>query len=144
MKKWAAELRRCRESLENYERSWNSKEATTDENIELVHSLIMCDRRRSLRDKASQICMFLGSSNYLRVAPARWVPRILTKYQKKSRLDISKYLLSLYEDNSEEFMRRVVTQDETLVHHSDPEAKKQSMQWKHPGSPSSRNLREFL
>ena len=32
-----------------------------------------------------------------------------------SRLDISKYLLSLYEDDPEEFMHRVVTQDETWV-----------------------------
>ena len=55
---------------------------------------------------------------------ARWVPRMKTKDQKKSRLDISKYLLSLYEDDPEEFMRRVVTQDETWVHQFDPEAKK--------------------
>ena len=51
---------------------------------------------------------------------ARWVPRML-----KSRLDISKYLLSLYEDDpSEEFMHRVVFKDKTWVHHFDPEAKK--------------------
>ena len=56
---------------------------------------------------------------------AIWVPRILTKDQKKGRLDISKYLLSLYEDEPEEFMCRVVTQDETWVHHFDPKAKKQ-------------------
>ena len=42
---------------------------------------------------------------------ARWVPRMLTTDQK-SRLDISKYLLSLYEDDSE-YMHGVVTQDET-------------------------------
>ena len=64
--------------------------------------------------------------------------------QKKSRLDISKYLLSLYEDDSVEFMCRVVTQDETWVHHFDPGTKKQSMQYKHPGSHLLRNLREFL
>ena len=52
--------------------------------------------------------------------------------------------LSLCKDDPEEFMRRVVTQDETWVHHFDHEAKKQSMQWKHPGSSFLRNLREFL
>ena len=57
---------------------------------------------------------------------ARWEPRMLTKDQKKSWLGISKYLLYLFEDDSKEFMRRVVNQDN---------AKKQSMQWKHPGSP---------
>ena len=35
----------------------------------------------------------------------------------------------------EEFMHRVVTKDETLVYRFDPEAKKQSMQWKHPLTP---------
>ena len=36
---------------------------------------------------------------------ARWVPRMLTKDKKKSCLDFSKYLLSVYEDDPEEFMR---------------------------------------
>ena len=43
----------------------------------------------------------------------RWVPRMLTIDKKKSKLDISEYLLSLYEDDPEKFMRRVVTQEET-------------------------------
>ena len=59
-------------------------------------------------------------------------PRMLTKDQKKRRLEISEYLPSPYEDDPEEFMLC----DETWVHHFDPEAKKQSMQWKHPGSPT--------
>ena len=29
-----------------------------------------------------------------------------------------------------------MAQNETWVHHFDPEAKKQSMQWKHPGPPT--------
>ena len=42
---------------------------------------------------------------------------MLTKDQKKSRLNISKYLLSLCEYDPQEFMRRAVTQDKTSVHH---------------------------
>ena len=71
---------------------------------------------------------------------ARWVARILTKDQKKSRLDISKYPLPLYKDDPEKFMRWVVTQDGTLAHYFDPEAKKQSMQWKHHGAPPSKKF----
>ena len=33
-------------------------------------------------------------------------------------------------------MNHLVTQDETWVHHYDPEAKRQSMQWKHTDSPT--------
>ena len=42
-----------------------------------------------------------------------WLLRMLTDDQKKTRLDISRYLLSGYEDDPGDFIERVVTQDET-------------------------------
>jgi len=38
------------------------------------------------------------------------------------------------------FVKRIVTGDETWIHHDDPETKQQSMQWKHASFPS---LRKF-
>ena len=61
MKKWVAEFRGRRESLEDYERSGHPKEGTTDKYFELLHSLIMCDRRRSLRYIARQISISFGA-----------------------------------------------------------------------------------
>ena len=58
---------------------------------------------------------------------ARWVPRKLTKDQKRSRLEISRYLLARYGDDPGDFIGRVVTQDEAWVRHFDPESKMQSM-----------------
>ena len=46
-------------------------------------------------------------------------------FDQKSRLDISKYLLSFYD--SEGLMRRSVTQVDKRVHHFDSKAKRQSM-----------------
>ena len=71
---------------------------------------------------------------------------MLTKDQKKSRLDtcISEYHLSLCEDDTEEFMHQVVTRDETWAHHLDPKAKKQGMQWNHPGSPPPKKFKSFF
>ena len=59
---------------------------------------------------------------------------MLTKDQKMSRLGklIFLSISSLYEDYPEKLC--IMTKDETWVHHFDPEAKKQSMQWKHPSS----------
>ena len=54
--------------------------------------------------------------------------------QKRNRHDISRYLLSPYEDEPGDSTERVVTQDETWVHHFDPESKMQSKQWEYPGS----------
>ena len=72
---------------------------------------------------------------------ARWVPRMLTDDQKRTRLDITRYLLSRYQDDIGDFIEQVVTQDETLVHHFDPESKMQSKQWKHPGSPPPKKFK---
>ena len=53
LKKLAAEFRRERANIEVYDWSVRPKRASTDENVELVHSLIMCDRRKKrLRDIA--------------------------------------------------------------------------------------------
>ena len=83
--------------MEDYEWSRCPKEATADKNIELVHSLIMCDRTRSLLDIARQIRISFGAiqsilTNILGISKVltRWDPRMLTKDQKKSRHDISK------------------------------------------------------
>jgi histone-lysine N-methyltransferase SETMAR len=64
----------------------------------------------------------------------------LTDDQKLTRLDISRYLLSPNEDEPD-FIYRIVTQDETWIHHFDPESKKQNMQWKHPGAPPTKKFK---
>ena len=79
--------------------------------------------RRNLQDIASEVGISFGAVQSILTdilgmskVSARLVPRMLTEDQKRSRLDISRYLLSRYEDDPEEFMDRVVTQDETWVH----------------------------
>ena len=49
VKKWAAEFKRGRESVEDDGRSGRPKDATTNENVKVVHTLVMCDRMRDLR-----------------------------------------------------------------------------------------------
>ena len=47
---------------------------------------------------------------------------MLNDYKKMTLLDISRYHLSCYEDDPGDFIERVVTQDDTWVHHFDPES----------------------
>ena len=61
MKKWAAEFKHGRESTEDDERSGCPKDATTDENVEIVHNLVMCDRRRDLISIASEVSISFGA-----------------------------------------------------------------------------------
>ena len=60
---------------------------------------------------------------------------MLTPEMKTCRVECSRELLSLIEANEADFFARIVTGDETWLHHWDPESKQESMQWKHLGSP---------
>ena len=75
---------------------------------------------------------------------ARWVPRLLTPDQKLTRLILSHANLAVFEADQASFLDCFLTQDECWVHHSEPETKRQSMQWKHPGSPSLEGKSRFL
>ena len=63
--------------------------AITDEIIEIVHNLVMCNRRRDLRRTASEVGISFGAVQIILTdmlgmsnVSARWVPRMLTDDQK--------------------------------------------------------------
>ena len=58
-----SEFKRGRESVEDDGRSGHPKDATVDKNVKVVHTLVMCDRRRDLRSIASQVGISLGAVN---------------------------------------------------------------------------------
>ena len=139
MKKWAAEFKQGKESVGNDGRSVRPKDDTTAENVKAMHTLAMCYRRRDMRSIASEVDISSGEvqsiqTGILGISKFR---QELTDDQKRRWFEISLYLLSRYEDDPGDFIERVVTQDETWVHHFDPESKMQSKQWKHPCSPPS-------
>ena len=55
VKKWAQEFKMGRESFEDDRLSGRLKDAYADENVKVVHTLVMCDRRRDLRSIASEV-----------------------------------------------------------------------------------------
>ena len=65
---------------------------------------------------------------------ARLVPRNLNMQDCQQRVESSQKLLEVYNANPEDFHARLVTGDETWLHHWDPYTKKVSMQWKCPCS----------
>ena len=48
---------------------------------------------------------------------------MLTDDQKRTWLDMSRFLLSRYEDDPGDFIEQIVTQDETWVHNFNTESK---------------------
>ena len=71
---------------------------------------------------------------------ARWFPRQLTEAHKQSHLEACSELLE-YCHSNKIFLQRIVTGDETWVHHFEPESKRASMEWHHPTSPCSKKFK---
>jgi len=64
----------------------------------------------------------------------KWVPKCLNADQKRQQCQSSEQLLEFFRRDSNYFLSRLVTMDETWLYHYDPETKQQSMEWRHSGS----------
>ena len=60
---------------------------------------------------------------------------------RQQRVESSQELLEVDNANPEDFHTCLVTGDETWLQHWNPDAKKESMQWKCSGSPPPKNFR---
>ena len=141
--RWINDFRLGRETVFDLKRSGRPKTATDEETIEDVRRMVMKDRRVTVRHIAStlkisseRVWTIITKNLKMKKVVARWVPRLLTEDQKKARVQMARQNLALYEADEDTFLARFVTMDETWVHHFDPESKRQSMEWKHPGSPT--------
>jgi [histone H3]-lysine36 N-dimethyltransferase SETMAR len=143
IKFWSAQFKQGRESIQDDERSGRPATAVNKENCQKIESMVMANRRLKANEIAKELSISktsvleilhdcLGMSKVC----ARWVPRMLSPMQKQDRMQICQSLLDQYNANPGEFVSRIVTGDETWVHHWDPESKQESMQWKHKTSPS--------
>jgi len=73
---------------------------------------------------------------------ARWVPRLLTADQKRTRMKISEKCLKRFNKNKTDFVWcRFITMDETWIHHYTPESKQQSKQWTETGCSAPKKTR---
>ena len=95
--------------------------------------MVLDDRRMKVREIAEvmnmskeRVCHILNQHLGMRKLCARWVPRLLTVDQKRVRMKISNAPLAQFRGNKSEFRRRLITVDETWIHHYMLETKIQS------------------
>ena len=146
--KWSAEFKHGRGSLEDDPRPGRPADVISQEMIDRVERLVLNKRRIKVAELASE-CGISNGSVYTIIhehlgmskVSARWVPRNLNMQDRQQRVGSSQELLEVYNANPEDFHARLVTEDETWLHHWDPYTKKKSMQWKRPGSPPPKKFR---
>ena len=63
VKNWTTKFKRERESVEADGRSGRPKDATADENVKVMNTLVLCDRRLDLRTYILGMSKVLGAAN---------------------------------------------------------------------------------
>ena len=129
-------------SVTHEEGAGHPSTSTTDDNIERVSDMVLLHRRLTIDEVANRLQISHGSAYELihnrlgfHKFCARWFPKQLTMLHKQTRLDICQKNLDRYDKEYAAFLDRIITGDETRVHHYEPECKRQSMEWKHQKSP---------
>jgi transposase len=91
IKKWAAEFKHVRTSLEDDPREGRPKNATPPEIIEQVHDMVLGDRRMKVREIAETIGISKERVGYIlheeenkKKNCTRWVPRLVKTKQKNA------------------------------------------------------------
>ena len=115
--------------------------STNDDHVEKVHAVIRGNCRLTVREVADEVgiskgsCHLIFTENFqLCHVSAKFVLRLLTNDQKENGVDISQELLANANGN-ENFLKNVITGDETWVYGYDVETKMQSSQWMGKVSP---------
>ena len=105
------------------------------------------NRRITIREVAEDVGISVGScydilSDVLgmRRVSAKFVPKLLNFDEKNRRMTIAQEMLNEVNEDPD-FLKRVITGDESWVYGYDVETKAQSPQWKTPEEPTPKKAR---
>jgi len=133
---WIEMFKSGRTNVTHEEEAGRPSTSTTDEKIQQAREMVLANRRVAIDEVVCSLQISHGSAYQIihdelgfHKLCARWVPRELTAEHKRKRVEICQRLLDRYNNEGEEFLSRIVTGDETWVHHYEPESKRQSMVW---------------
>jgi len=132
---WFKRFKEGRMSVGKDPRSGRHFTPTNDDHVERVLAVICGNRRLTVREAADEVGISIGSCHYIftgklqmRRVSAQFVARLLTDDQKENRVEISKELLANANGN-ENFLKNIITGDETWVYVYDVVTKTHSSMW---------------
>ena len=148
VKHWCKQFKCGRLSVHDEPRSGRPSMSSDRNIVRQIESFIMEDRRVTISNIVEKVGISRGSiyniihdELHMNKVSARWIPRLLTPLQKQNRAECSQQLLDMCNTDEDNFFSRLVTVDESWIHHFDPETKQATMQWKHAKSPPPKKAR---
>ena len=131
---WYIHFKTGRTSIDEDPRSGQSSTSTDDVHIDAARDLILQSRSFTIRETAEDVGISFGSCQAIlteklnmHCIATKFVPGVLTEDQKANRVNISQELLDHVSIN-ENFLKTILTGDETWVNGYDVETKAQSSQ----------------
>jgi hypothetical protein len=132
IKKWAAEFKCGRTSLEDDPCEGRPKSATPPEIIEQVHLMVWDDQRMKVRKIAETTYISKEHVGYILhedLDMKKLCARCLFTDQKCTSMKISEQCLQHFNRNKTDYVHQFIAMNETWIHHYTPELKQQSKQW---------------
>ena len=113
--------------------------------MDQVCKKVLEDCRLTVQEIVAEVGISTGSVHFiltedlnLQRVSAKFVLKLLMEQQKKLQKEMSEDMLDLA-NHDPEFIKTIITGDETWIYGYDPETKFQSSQWKHPESLPPKN-----
>jgi len=145
--KWYKAFSQGCESTKFEPRSERLSTSNTDNNVEKVRALVRSDRRLTVRMIASELNLhdttvhqILIQEIAMRRMCVKIVPKNLTIEQKDNRKDVCLHLLEWIQSDRN-FLKNVITGEETWICEYDPEKKRKSKEWHTSASPHPKKAR---
>ena len=134
--RWHKKFKTGKTDLKDAPRPGQPKIAVTKANVAAVETLINQDARLTVKEIAHSLGISSGSVHKiltkelkLRKVCARWVPHLLTKEQKASRVKMAKTLLKKYKNCDKRRIIELITGDETWMYYFEPQRRVNNKQW---------------
>ncbi|UYV77720.1 hypothetical protein LAZ67_15002046, partial [Cordylochernes scorpioides] len=143
VRRWRSWFLEGRKNVHDDEQSGRPVTATDNAAVAVVRYVVEADRRVTIDEirfrlppgieiGRSSIGTIMSDVLNFRKVCARWVPRLLSENHKQQRMEAARAFLEMHRRDGDQLFSRIVTGDESWVHHSTPETKRQSMVWKKP------------
>ncbi|UYV82781.1 K02A2.6-like, partial [Cordylochernes scorpioides] len=143
VRRWRSWFLEGRQNLHDDERSGRPVTATDNAAVAAVRNVMEADRRVTIDEIMIRLPpgIEIGRSligtimfdvlNFHKVC-AIWFPRLLSENHKQQRMEAARAFLEMHRRDGDQLFSPIVTGDESWVHQSTPETKRQSMVWKKP------------
>ncbi|UYV64391.1 tag-180 [Cordylochernes scorpioides] len=143
VRRWRSWFLEGRQNVHDDERSGRPVTATDNAAVAAIRNVVEADRRVTIDEimirllpgieigRSSIGTIMLDVLDFCKVC-ARWATRLVSENHKQQRMEAARAFLEMHQRDGDQLFSRIVTGDESWVHHSTPETKRQSMVWKKP------------